>query len=462
MWFRVRVRKHGRNRDEPVAGGPEGRRAFLAGVGALTGLAAIAPATRAAAQTDTTSPAAAAQPPTQQDPTTEQPGDQRLGPAASAITGPASAATFHRGDDSWSDELTGALRVTGAVDRGHAFEAGSATRRLQVWSTGDGVSMATSDASTLKLGAQTRWDSDDDKAPGGTGFTINRPATVWRQTAEDHKGAMIEFQQHLDAGPHEYGIACENAGGTFEVPAAGYKRVGWILAHYDSPTAETRPIHQHLNFETCKADLSTLITRFQISWGEDVALCSFPNSNVRIFDNRELRFGAGNDVRVRFERAADRLSVTGRPWQFGESVRIDPASGRIGVGIGAATPSAPMHVQRAGDGNTLLVRNTAPGGSSGATIVAEAQTTRSRLLTGGLQSDSVKRIGIDASGRIDWGPGGSSARDTNLYRHAPDTLATDDDFRFNGAGRGPIVRSANGTAYRIVVADDGTLGTVRV
>ncbi|MEZ5231806.1 MAG: hypothetical protein R2749_03735 [Acidimicrobiales bacterium] len=132
------------------------------------------------------------------------------------------------------------------------------------------------------------------------------------------------------------------------------------------------------------------------------------------------------------------------------------------MGTGAAAPSAQLHVQRATDGNTVLIRSTAPAGGSGAAAVLEAQGVRSRLLAGGLQSDAIKRWSVDAAGRIEWGPGGGGARDTNLYRHSAHTLATDDDLRFDRAGRGPIVRSPNGTAFRIVVADDGALGTVPV
>jgi hypothetical protein len=36
---------------------------------------------------------------------------------------------------------------------------------------------------------------------------INLPAAVFRQTGEDHKGAMVEFQQYFAAGQHQYGIA---------------------------------------------------------------------------------------------------------------------------------------------------------------------------------------------------------------------------------------------------------------
>jgi hypothetical protein len=189
-------------------------------------------------------------------------------------------------------------------------------------------------------------------------------------------------------------------------------------------------------------------------------MCSFPNSHVRIYDDRELRIGSGDAVKLRYDPPSARLAITGRPWSWGGAVFVDPRAGRIGVGVSEA--AAPVHLQRDSDGNTLLVRNTTPAGNTGANIVADAQTPQSRLFHGGLASDSVKRISIEASGRLEWGPGGAAARDTNLYRKAANTLATDDDLRFDATGRGPIVRSPNGTAFRITVADDGRLGAVRV
>ncbi len=136
-----------------------------------------------------------------------------------------------------------------------------------------------------------------------------------RQTGEDHKGALVEFQQQLNAGPHTMGVATNTPHATFDVAQAGPKRVGWITAHYDSPNPSD-DVHQHLNFETCMGDLETLITRFQISWGEDVALCSFPNSNVRLVQsNKTLSFGSGNEVRAVYG-PSNRLSFTGAPVSF--------------------------------------------------------------------------------------------------------------------------------------------------
>jgi hypothetical protein len=55
-----------------------------------------------------------------------------------------------------------------------------------------------------------------------------------------------------------------------------------------------------------------------------------------------------------------------------------------------------------------------------------------------------------------------SAGDTNLYRAAADTLATDDDFEFITIGKGPIITSSDGTRYRVTIDDDGAIVVMAV
>ncbi len=212
------------------------------------------------------------------------------------------------------DTITGKLTVTGAKSPRTATEIGNGYGGLSTFTHPEAVELASQDDRPIRIGAQTRWDSDDDGV-AGTNLDINTPALVLRQTGENHKGGMIEFQQQLDVGPHEMGIATNTPHAVFDVPTAGPRRVGWITAHYDSPNP-VDDIHQHLNFETCKEDLETLITRFQISWGEDVALCSFPNSNVRVVQSgKTLSFGSNQEVRAVHD-AAGGLRFSGDPVSF--------------------------------------------------------------------------------------------------------------------------------------------------
>lgn len=208
------------------------------------------------------------------------------------------------------------LIVSGSSSNATRSEIGDGTNALTVFGRPEGVEVGSASGKRIRFNTQTSWDSDDDHT-NGSNLDINKPAAVFRQIGQDHKGAMIEFQQYLDAGPHPYGIATNTPNQTFYVDRAGHKRVAWILAHYDSPNPADA-VHQHLNFETCMADLRTIITRFQISWGEDVALCSFPNSNVRIIQSgKTLSFGGGNQVRAIYRDGPGRLEFSGHPVHFG-------------------------------------------------------------------------------------------------------------------------------------------------
>jgi hypothetical protein len=242
---------------------------------------------------------------------------KRAGMAAAGVTGSAAilglTATRANAETTVFD---GNIVVRGSTSDATASEIGDGTHALVVRGGEDGVKLSSRSGTRLLLDAQTRWDSDDDHARGSN-LDINKPAAVFRQTGEDHKGAMVEFQQYFQAGSHPNGIATNTPGASFDVAQTGYKRVAWILAHYDSPNPADG-VHQHLNFETCKADLQTIVTRFQISWGEDVALCSFPNSNVRVIQsNRTLSFGGGNQVRAVYSPDAGKLEYSGDPVAFG-------------------------------------------------------------------------------------------------------------------------------------------------
>lgn len=50
-----------------------------------------------------------------------------------------------------------------------------------------------------------------------------------------------------------------------------------------------------------------------------------------------------------------------------------------------------------------------------------------------------------------------TATDTDLYRAAADTLATDDDFEVAAIGKGVVLKSPNGARWRIAVGNDGAL-----
>lgn len=216
------------------------------------------------------------------------------------------------------DTFGGKVSFVGASSAADAVEIGDGTNALTVYANSSGVEVDSKAKQRIRMQAQTRWDSDDDGLVG-SGFNINHPATVFRQTGENHKGAMLEIQQWLEAGPHKSGIATNHPGVDFTVPESKFYAVGWICGHYDSPNP-VDGIHQHMNFETCQADLQNKVTRFQISWGEDVALCSFPNSNVRLgYTGKTVSFGSGGQVSASYTDTTERLDFTGHPVSFAPS-----------------------------------------------------------------------------------------------------------------------------------------------
>lgn len=266
---------------------------------------------------------------------------------------------------------------------------------------------------------------------------------------ESSKGAIIEWGGVMDGASHPYGIATyayqQNNSATFTAPS-GYKKWAWVTAHYDSPLSTGEDVHQHLNFETVQSDWTTAVTRLQISFGEDVALVSFPNSHTKIFP--DLNFQIGNDAAgayIKHDTSNAKIAVAGNtPWNW---------TGTGGFRIGSSgAPAAMVHVERADNDNTLLIRNTGTSNTS-ANILSQSQTSGSRIFQGGVQGDTNNRISMEASGLIEWGDG-TSARDTNLYRSAANALMTDDALR---AGTGFVAPSSATSAFTSYnTADEAT------
>ena len=91
-----------------------------------------------------------------------------------------------------------------------------------------------------------------------------------------------------------------------------------------------------------------------------------------------------------------------------------------------------------------------------------------------ISSDTEYRFIVDADGNLQWGPGATTAPDTNLYRSAANLLKTDDAFQIDSpaAGtvplivRGAVSQSANllelqnsSSTVQIAVASSGTINT---
>lgn len=77
-----------------------------------------------------------------------------------------------------------------------------------------------------------------------------------------------------------------------------------------------------------------------------------------------------------------------------------------------------------------------PGSTSSSSLVRLAQTgtaAGNRAFATRGSGDTADHFFFDFDGKMQWGPGGSSAGDTNLYRGAANQLKTDDDLVVSGA-----------------------------
>lgn len=292
-----------------------------------------------------------------------------------------------------------------------------------------------------------------------TSFDITNPPIRFTDVNvtddESSKGNIIEWGGNMQSGvSYPYGIATQaykdNPAATFTVPTSGYKKWGWILTHYDSPSSTGEDVHQHLNLETVKADFLTVITRFQISFGEDVALVSFPNSNVKIFDSKNFQIGTDADgLYIKHDTALARLVFSGNtPWNI---------TGTGGMRIGSVgNPGGMVHAERATDGIMFYAKNTAAGGTATAQHLIEAVTSGSTSIATKVTGESINRFSMNHSGRMEWGSG-AATRDTNLYRNAADVLKTDDSLIVGASLTvGTITGLLKGTSGLVSAATAGT------
>lgn len=96
-------------------------------------------------------------------------------------------------------------------------------------------------------------------------------------------------------------------------------------------------------------------------------------------------------------------------------------------------------------------------------------TTTSGAFYSSIESDTVDRFAILADGKQEWGAGGSTARDTNLYRSAANILKTDDNIiaggyiqtgmaakRYTNAGQ-VVATTGVGTGYSDIAGHEVTI-----
>lgn len=147
-------------------------------------------------------------------------------------------------------------------------------------------------------------------------------------------------------------------------------------------------------------------------------------------------FGSAGDVNLyrasgNLLKTDDALNVN---WNNQDAIRL-PALGGINwngvtylAGIDALNIGYSHNFQA---GNDIIARSGYGGGSNAALV-------------------AIGQRGPASQAGIVFG----SLADTNLYRSAADTLATDDDLRFETVGKGPIVRSPDGLIRRRIGIDN--------
>lgn len=100
-------------------------------------------------------------------------------------------------------------------------------------------------------------------------------------------------------------------------------------------------------------------------------------------------------------------------------------------------------------------------GTNGAMRI-QRSTGGSETLRVQIKGDTQGRFLVNSSGVLSWGPG-NATQDTKLYRGSASTLKTDGNIAVNGdieigtSNSGVILRSPNGTRWRIQVDNSGNL-----
>lgn len=286
------------------------------------------------------------------------------------------------------------------------------------------------------------------------------------------------------------------------------KSVAWVGAH-NLANDEGVPPHRHISIETVDASGQNIVTRLEVTYGQDAAVVRVVNADFVVHSGsgkavingtgeKQLTFGvkykddpwqepdptgyrwqvktdgttesggnAGSDFRV--TRFQDSGAVANSP------LFIKRSTGNVGLG-GAQTVANPeqiLHVESSATVTPILARTTQAAATQPA-IMAETKDASGFLFGGQITGDTVQRFRIDPSGRISWGSG-AAARDVVLYRNAAGVLKTDGEFHTAanlrvgtgqmgggaggvvGVGNAPTPPTTNPTSGGVLYAEGGAL-----
>lgn len=224
-----------------------------------------------------------------------------------------------------SGTQAGGLTIFGGATTTGTAKIGNGSEYLTMYANSGGAEVGTANSTRIRINNQVRFDSDN--------FDINTMPFVLRTTTDtddaDSKGGYIEWQQLFNTGTtYYYGSTTKayydyikngSVGGnpTFTTGTSGSKRVAWVGQHYDSPLSTGESIHQHFNIETAQSDLSTIVSRLTVSYGEDVALIDFPNSELQVHDDKPLYLSNTTKASLFYDSASS-TGVMSSPFQVGQ------------------------------------------------------------------------------------------------------------------------------------------------
>lgn len=141
---------------------------------------------------------------------------------------------------------------------------------------------------------------------------------------------------------------------------------------------------------------------------------------------------------------------------------IKRSTGQVGIG-NVIAPAAKMDVSAAGSYHTVQSTQTTTSSVVFAAYSGILGLVTNKLFDGRVTGDASGRVVIYGDGKVEWGDG-TNNRDTNLYRSAAGTLATDFSLTVGGTFRAPTMRgsiSASGT-LTLQSTSNATKGTINI
>jgi hypothetical protein len=124
-------------------------------------------------------------------------------------------------------------------------------------------------------------------------------------------------------------------------------------------------------------------------------------------------------------------------WGPGGSTAVDTDLYRSSAGVlktdaafvaGTSVSAATEALSTAASGGSVLTVTNTTGGPSTANTLLTNNSSTDNALGISVSGDTVNRLSVLASGKMNWGPGSSTSADTDLYRSAAGVLSTDETF----------------------------------